>query len=190
MPRSERCRIRGSCLHGIALPSLTQAPVAGGAPVASERPALVERSRPELQSLAERLALVERPRRWAAHWTGASRRTGLSPSGGRWRVLGGGLGNAENHGSGGGDTGVCGRAPSTKEPATAGDWRTGSGPGTGNGGNSRNGGGGNHGNGGPGGHRDHRVDGLWRDQRAQATAIPGIPATATPNPARKSRGSC
>jgi hypothetical protein len=31
MPRSERCRIRGNCLHGIALPSLAQAPVAGGA---------------------------------------------------------------------------------------------------------------------------------------------------------------
>ena len=26
MPRSERCRIRGNCLHGIALPSMAQAP--------------------------------------------------------------------------------------------------------------------------------------------------------------------
>ena len=34
MPRSERCRIRGNCLDGIALPSLAQAPVAGGAPAA------------------------------------------------------------------------------------------------------------------------------------------------------------
>ena len=31
MPRSERCRIRGNCLDGIALPSLAQASVAGGA---------------------------------------------------------------------------------------------------------------------------------------------------------------
>jgi hypothetical protein len=34
MPRSERRRIRGNCLDGIALPSLAQAPVAGGAPAA------------------------------------------------------------------------------------------------------------------------------------------------------------
>ena len=38
---------------------------------------------------AERLALVERPRRRAAHRAGASRRTGLSPSGDRWRVWAG-----------------------------------------------------------------------------------------------------
>src|ERR1700722_6841523 len=35
LPRSERCRIRGNCVHGIALPSLAQAPVAGGAPGAA-----------------------------------------------------------------------------------------------------------------------------------------------------------
>src|SRR5580692_12929069 len=34
MPRSERCRIRGNCLHGIAPLSLAQAPVAGAAPAA------------------------------------------------------------------------------------------------------------------------------------------------------------
>ena len=38
MPRSERCRIRGNCVHGIALPSRAQAPVAGGAPVEGPRP--------------------------------------------------------------------------------------------------------------------------------------------------------
>jgi hypothetical protein len=32
MPRSERCHIRGNCLHGITLPSLAQVPVAGRAP--------------------------------------------------------------------------------------------------------------------------------------------------------------
>ncbi len=32
MPRSERCRIRGNCLQGIALPSPAQAPAAGRAP--------------------------------------------------------------------------------------------------------------------------------------------------------------
>jgi hypothetical protein len=57
MPRSERCRIRGNCLQGIALLSLAQAPVADGAPAADR----------------------------AARRAGASRRTGLSPSGERWR---------------------------------------------------------------------------------------------------------
>jgi hypothetical protein len=37
MPRSERCRIRGNCLDGIALPFLAQAPVAGG-PCRRRRP--------------------------------------------------------------------------------------------------------------------------------------------------------
>jgi hypothetical protein len=55
MPRSERGRIRGNCRQRIALPSLAQAPAAGGAP---------------------------------AHRAGASRRTGLSPSGDRWAGLG------------------------------------------------------------------------------------------------------
>jgi hypothetical protein len=50
MPRSERCRIRGNCLHGIALPSLAQAPAADGAPGAAG-----------LVPPTERLAMVERP---------------------------------------------------------------------------------------------------------------------------------
>jgi hypothetical protein len=44
MPRSERGRIRGNCHHGIALPSLAQVPVAGE-PLPAERLALVERPR-------------------------------------------------------------------------------------------------------------------------------------------------
>ena len=65
MPRSERCRIRGNCLHGIALPSLAQA-----------------------LSLTERLALPGQRQGHgrgqaapasAAHRAGASRRKGLEP---------------------------------------------------------------------------------------------------------------
>jgi hypothetical protein len=67
MPRSERCRIRGNCLHGIALPALAQAPVVDGAPGAGRE-----------------------GRRRAARRAGASRRTGLSPSGDHWRVWAGG----------------------------------------------------------------------------------------------------
>jgi hypothetical protein len=55
MPRSERCRVRGNCLDGIALPSRGQAPAAGGPPGAG-------RAAP------------------TAHRAGASRRRGLSPS--------------------------------------------------------------------------------------------------------------
>jgi hypothetical protein len=66
MPRSERCRIRGNCLDGIALPSPAQAPVADGAPGAGQ----------------------SGPRPRTAHRAGASR-TGLSPSGDRWRVWAG-----------------------------------------------------------------------------------------------------
>jgi hypothetical protein len=58
VPRSERGRIRGDCLHRIALLSLAQAPVAGGGPGAARA--------------ARRRAVVG---------AGASRRTGLSPSG-------------------------------------------------------------------------------------------------------------
>jgi hypothetical protein len=68
MPRSERCRIRDNCLHVIALHSLAQAPVARAEPLPP----------------AERLALVERPRRLAAPRAVASRRMGLSPSNDRW----------------------------------------------------------------------------------------------------------
>jgi hypothetical protein len=68
MPRSERCRIRGNCLHGIALLSLAQGPVAAGAPGAAQ----VSCRRPErfgaggaptagaAPAAVERLALVER----------------------------------------------------------------------------------------------------------------------------------
>ena len=38
MPRSERCRIRGNYLHGIALPFLAQAPIADGTPAAGGAP--------------------------------------------------------------------------------------------------------------------------------------------------------
>jgi hypothetical protein len=73
MPRSERCRSRGNCLHGIALLALAQAPVAGGAVPAS----------------GEVLALGERP--GVGRLIGRSgRRTGLSPAGDR--PLGLGLG--------------------------------------------------------------------------------------------------
>jgi hypothetical protein len=61
----------GNCLDGIALPSLAQAPVAGGA-----------------RAAVHRLALVERSWRRAAHRAGASGRTGLSLSGDPWAGLG------------------------------------------------------------------------------------------------------
>jgi hypothetical protein len=59
MPRSERGRIRGNCLDGIALLSLAQAPVAGAEPL----------------PLVERLAMVARLWRRAARRAGAGRAT-------------------------------------------------------------------------------------------------------------------
>jgi hypothetical protein len=65
MPRSERCRIRGNCLDGIALPSLAQAPVARA---------------------AERLALVRRPPASGDSSDRSEPSNGLEPSGDRRRV--------------------------------------------------------------------------------------------------------
>jgi hypothetical protein len=76
MPRSECGRVRGNCTDATPGHARGQAPVAGRAPGAVERSC----RRPES------LALVERLRRRAAHRAGASRRTGLSLSGDRWRV--------------------------------------------------------------------------------------------------------
>jgi hypothetical protein len=73
MPRSERCRIRGNCLHGIALPSPAQAPASRRAPDAGGAPG---------DSRAAR--------RRAAHRARASRRTGSSlrrPLGGFGRAV-------------------------------------------------------------------------------------------------------
>ena len=60
MPRSERGRVRGNCLQGIALPFLAQAPAADEA------------------GSAERQALVERPRRRAWRWLSGPASDGAS----------------------------------------------------------------------------------------------------------------
>ena len=69
MPLSERYRIRGNCLHGIAPLSLAQAPVADRAPAAGGAPG-ARRTAPASGGSSGR----------------ASRRTVLEPSGDRWRV--------------------------------------------------------------------------------------------------------
>ena len=45
MPRSERCRIRGNCLDGNALPSRAQPPAGAERLTAAERPSLLEHPR-------------------------------------------------------------------------------------------------------------------------------------------------
>ena len=100
MPRSERGRVRGNCLQGIALPFLAQAPAAGGAPAAGQAaPAsggrwgagLGERSKAVREALrtvtgawAGAGGVSGRKRaswRWAAH---AGRSLAGAGFGGRW----------------------------------------------------------------------------------------------------------
>jgi hypothetical protein len=84
MPRSERCRIRGNCLHGIALPSRAQAPVADRAPGAGRGSCL---GRPPAAGRAPAGGRAPGAGRAVPASGGSSGRSeGLSPSGDRRAV--------------------------------------------------------------------------------------------------------